>query len=102
MINPKTSLIIVDDVQYEFMWMDFGHYYRFVLFQNDIRLGFRDVPVPVEKSHRMMVYLVRRMVGNYGPIGRTAKRERELNNQVRSGRWGASLRRVWSKTTTFV
>lgn len=71
MENPKLIEIIVDDVIYGYMFWDFRSYVRLDVYQNNRRIGQRELPVHVDQGETTVIYLIRRMVGNYGPFRKT-------------------------------
>jgi hypothetical protein len=80
MENPRLSKIVVDDVIYGVMFWDFGSFIRLDVYQNNRRVGMRRLPLTVDQEYRTIRYLIRRMVGNYGIMGRTVSRRKELNH----------------------
>ncbi len=68
MDNTKLSYITVDGVVYGYMWFDFGDHLRFDAYQETKRIGFRKLPIDVDKQDDTITYLIRRMIGNYGPF----------------------------------
>jgi hypothetical protein len=81
MVNPKLVEIAVDGIIYGTMWQDFGTYVRLDVYQNNRRIGYRKLPRLVDQGDRTVKYLIRRMVGNYGIMGRTVSKYKELNNR---------------------
>ena len=98
MLNPKTSVVLIDDTEYEIMWQDYGYFFRLNVFQNENRIGYRDLPVYTVRDFNTVRYLVRRMVGGYGPIGKDFEKQKEFTERIRKGTWLSCLRRVWSRS----
>ena len=67
LLNPKAESVIVDNKEYAITWQDYGEFIRLNVFQNDKRIGFRDLPLLVDTDFKMVQYCIRRMVG-YGSV----------------------------------
>lgn len=65
MINPKLTPITVDNAVYGTMWWDFGRYLKLDVYKDDVRIGTRKLPIDVNREDNTVVYLIRRMVGDY-------------------------------------
>ena len=68
LLNPKAQDVMVDGKEYAITWQDYGSFIRLNVFQDEKRIGFRDLPLLTDTNYRTVRYLIRRMVGNYGPV----------------------------------
>ena len=65
MKNPKAYPIVVDGIEYSYMYQDFGLYLKINLYQNGKRILSRKLPILVDKGFGTVQYLIRSI--NYYP-----------------------------------
>jgi hypothetical protein len=73
--NPKLTTIEVDGVLYSYMFWDFSLYTRMDVYKDGTRIGMKKLPIAVDKTDEVVIYSIRRMVGNYGPARKTISTE---------------------------
>ena len=85
LLNPKATEVFVDGKEYSITRQDYGSFQRLNIFHAEKRIGFRDLGLLVDQSDEAIQYLIRRMVGNYGPISKTKVTEDARGRYVKVG-----------------
>jgi hypothetical protein len=73
-MNPKSNPVKVDGVIYGVVWQDFGTFNRLNVYENDKKVGHRDLPIAIDQDLNIIRYVVRKMKGSCGPLGLLIKR----------------------------
>lgn len=59
MLNPQAIPFLVDGKEYGVVWQDFSTFRRMTVYRNDKRIGWRNLPIDVDKSDGTVQYLIR-------------------------------------------
>ena len=59
MLNPKAVPVQVDGKEYGTFWQDFGSFKRLTVYQNDKRIGWRNLPINVDLGIGTVQYVIR-------------------------------------------
>lgn len=59
MLNPKAKPILVDGKEYGFVWQDFSSFMKITVYLNDKRIGWRNLPISVDRNDSTVQYVIR-------------------------------------------
>ena len=59
MLNPKAIPIVVEGKEWSYMWQDFGQFKRLNVYDNDKRIGWKDMPISVDEGDRAITYFIK-------------------------------------------
>ena len=59
MLNPKAMPVMVNDVCYTVTWFDYGSYIRLNVFKDDHIVGFRCLPLLVDREIGTIKYVIK-------------------------------------------
>ena len=81
-LNPKAMPVMVNDVCYEVTWFDYGSYVRLNVFKDNHIIGYRCLPLLVDRNINMVKYVIKSLTsggfnGFWKPI-KTKKLEASL------------------------
>lgn len=62
------NYIIVNGMEFAYTWQDFGTYRRLHVYQNDILLGKKDLPIPVDIGLGVIEYSVKSILRGQSEI----------------------------------